>query len=148
MRYIPHTSDEVARMLATIGVDDVDALFDTIPEALQLGRALSVPSAMSERDLLMHMADLAGQNKHTEEAVSFLGSDVPVMCTWRKMTGIPCMGCGLTRSLTFMAHGQPWMALQMNLLGPILFSIVAFQIPWRAFKLWQGRPPPAQPTPA
>jgi len=76
MRYIPHTEEEIAHMLEVIGLDDVDSLFDTVPEALQLGRPLDIPSAMSERDLLKHMAALAAKNTHSEESVSFLGGGV------------------------------------------------------------------------
>ena len=80
------------------------------------------------------------------EAVSFFGSEVPVLCGWRRMTGWPCLGCGLTRSFTFMAHGRVFDAFQVNLLGPLLFALVASQIPWRAVILWRGRPtPPAPP---
>ena len=76
MRYIPHTSADIARMLETIGVDATDRLFDTIPASLQLGRDLAVPSAVSERDLLAHMEGLARRNQSDREAVSFLGGGV------------------------------------------------------------------------
>lgn len=73
------------------------------------------------------------------EVVSFFGSDVPVLCGWRQMTGLPCAGCGLTRSFTFMAHGRIAEAFSMNYLGPFLFALVASQIPWRAYALYKGR---------
>ena len=31
MNYTPHTDEDIARMLKTIGIDSVDALFDPIP---------------------------------------------------------------------------------------------------------------------
>ena len=76
MRYIPHTPEDISRMLEVVGFDDVDDLFATVPEALQLGRPLNIPSAMSERDLLRHMASLGAKNQHGEEGVSFLGGGV------------------------------------------------------------------------
>ena len=76
MRYIPHTSEEIAHMLEVIGFDSVDDLFNTVPEALQLGRPLNIPSGLSERDLLKHMSDLAAKNRHCEESVSFVGAGV------------------------------------------------------------------------
>ena len=74
MRYIPHTERDVAVMLEAIGVASVDALFESIPEALRLGRALDLPEAMAERDLLRHMAALAEANRHADQTVSFLGA--------------------------------------------------------------------------
>lgn len=76
MRYIPHTEADVRSMLATIGVPTVDALFDSIPASLQLGRPLEVPSAMAEPDLRAHMRDLADRNVAMSRAVSFLGGGV------------------------------------------------------------------------
>lgn len=76
MRYIPHTEDDIRAMLETIGVPSVDALFETIPASLQLGRALEVPSAMAEPDLREHLSALAGRNVPMGRAASFLGAGV------------------------------------------------------------------------
>jgi len=73
-------------------------------------------------------------------AVSLFGVDIPVLCGWRRMTSIPCPGCGLTRSFSFMAHGQVMSAFHVNWFGPPGFAIVVAQVPIRAFKLWRGRP--------
>ena len=69
------------------------------------------------------------------EALSLFGFDVPVMCMFRRWTGMGCPGCGLTRSFTFMAHGDPIGAFQMNYLGPFLFTIFATQPPYRAYTI-------------
>ncbi len=42
--YIPHTDDEVATMLAFLGLDSVDELFAVVPEALRLHGAWSWPT--------------------------------------------------------------------------------------------------------
>lgn len=36
MPFLPHTETDVREMLATIGVPDVETLFDEIPEALRV----------------------------------------------------------------------------------------------------------------
>ena len=36
MPFVPHTDADVREMLATIGVSDIDALFDEIPPELRI----------------------------------------------------------------------------------------------------------------
>lgn len=48
MPYIPHTHQDVVDMLATIGVEHIEALFDDIPQQLRFAGALSVPAGMNE----------------------------------------------------------------------------------------------------
>lgn len=67
------------------------------------------------------------------ETLTLFGFEVPMMCGFRRMTGIGCPGCGLTRSFTFMAHGDPITAFQMNVLGPVLFLAFATQPPYRLY---------------
>ena len=45
MAFIPHTPDDIARMLEVIGVQSIDDLFDEIPRELRAG-ALGVPPAL------------------------------------------------------------------------------------------------------
>jgi glycine dehydrogenase subunit 1 len=51
MPYIPHTADDVARMLAVIGANSIDDLFDEIPAALKTTPLQGVPPAMSEMQI-------------------------------------------------------------------------------------------------
>ncbi|HJP37049.1 MAG TPA: glycine dehydrogenase, partial [Gammaproteobacteria bacterium] len=51
MPFIPHTADETQRMLQVIGVDDIDSLFDEIPEDLRCGPLTGVPDAISENEV-------------------------------------------------------------------------------------------------
>lgn len=48
MPFIPHTNDDVKAMLAAIGVDSVDALFDEIPAELRARGLAQVPEGMNE----------------------------------------------------------------------------------------------------
>jgi glycine dehydrogenase subunit 1 len=50
MAFIPHTPDDIARMLESIGVQSIDDLFDEIPRELRAG-ALGVPPAMGEMEV-------------------------------------------------------------------------------------------------
>lgn len=62
--YVPHTDEEIADMLAFVGVDSLEGLFATIPEALRLvagddGRYLDLPDGLPEADVLAEMGRLA-----------------------------------------------------------------------------------------
>ncbi|MCB1015514.1 MAG: aminomethyl-transferring glycine dehydrogenase subunit GcvPA [Acidimicrobiales bacterium] len=62
--YVPHTDEEIAEMLAFVGVDSLEGLFETIPAALRLvagddGRYLDLPDGRSEADVLAEMGRLA-----------------------------------------------------------------------------------------
>ncbi len=51
MPFIPHTEQEVAAMLDTIGVDSIEALFDEIPAALRARGIDAVPPGLSEMEV-------------------------------------------------------------------------------------------------
>ncbi len=73
MAYILNTPDEVAAMLASIGVDSIENLFAGVPAELRLDRPLQVSRALSELELTSHIKALAGRNRSCEEMVCFLG---------------------------------------------------------------------------
>ena len=63
MAFIPHTPDDIARMLEVIGVPSIEALFDEIPKGLRAG-VLSLPPPISEMEvgrLLTERAALDGR---------------------------------------------------------------------------------------
>lgn len=51
MRYLAHTLKDIEEMLQAIGKPDLDALFDSIPKAIQLQRPLNIPKGASELEL-------------------------------------------------------------------------------------------------
>ena len=73
MPYGPHTPEDRARMLATIGVESVDDLFSDIPEALRAG-GLNLPPSQSEMELSARLQGLAASNR--TDLASFLGAGV------------------------------------------------------------------------
>jgi len=72
-RYIPNASEDVREMLDVIGVDSVDRLFDTIPDAVKLDRLLDVPGPWSEIETRRWFRALAAKNKTAADHISFLG---------------------------------------------------------------------------
>ena len=63
MPFIPHTQTDVDEMLAQIGVDNIDALFDEIPAQLVSDRLDNVPDGLSEMAMLQYMAQRAEQDQ-------------------------------------------------------------------------------------
>ena len=61
-------------MLATIGVDDVEALFADIPPAVRLRTSLRLPSPLSEMELKEHFQMLAMKDRDFEQTLCFLGA--------------------------------------------------------------------------
>jgi glycine dehydrogenase subunit 1 len=51
MPFIPHTAEDVRRMLAAVGVSSLDALFDEIPAGLRAAPLGAVPPGLSEMEV-------------------------------------------------------------------------------------------------
>lgn len=73
MRYIPHTEEDVRQMLAAIGVQSIDDLFEEVPADLRLDRELDLPEALSEGELLRELQQLVSVNATSSDYLSFLG---------------------------------------------------------------------------
>jgi len=72
--YIPHTDDEVASMLAFLGLSSVDELFTVVPEALRLQRGLELAVGAGEPDVLAAMDEFADRNRaRSDRMVCFAG---------------------------------------------------------------------------
>ena len=63
-------------MLETIGVSSIDELFADVPAGVRFDRALDVPPALSEQELVAHLSELAAKNVHTDIELSFLGAGI------------------------------------------------------------------------
>lgn len=75
------------------------------------------------------------------ELVSLFGFELPELCGWKRLTGRPCFGCGLTRSWVYLAHGDLRAAFAMNVGGPLLFAVAVQQVVFRGIRLarWLAR---------
>ncbi|HVC06653.1 MAG TPA: aminomethyl-transferring glycine dehydrogenase subunit GcvPA [Solirubrobacterales bacterium] len=73
-RYTSATPADRAQMLAAIGVDSVEELFEQVPEPLRLGRALELAPGLGEAEVFERLAALADRNADAEEQVCFLGA--------------------------------------------------------------------------
>jgi glycine dehydrogenase subunit 1 len=72
---MPHTQDEIEAMLALLGLDRIEQLFDAIPKALQVAGALDLDDGMPEPDVMDAMKGYARRNHaSTERLVCFAGA--------------------------------------------------------------------------
>jgi hypothetical protein len=66
----------------------------------------------------------------------------PIVCPFRLVTGLPCPGCGLTRSWVYLAHGDFSEALRANPFGYVTMAAAAVLIVAVLAALVRGRPLP------
>jgi glycine dehydrogenase subunit 1 len=74
--FLSLTERDRKAMLETIGVSSIDELFADIPEGVRFGRALDLEPALSEPELVAHVAELAARNVPAGEEVCFLGAGI------------------------------------------------------------------------
>jgi glycine dehydrogenase subunit 1 len=74
-RYTAITPEDLDAMLAAIGVDSVQEIFDRqIPASVRLDRPLGLPDGLPEQDVFEHLRALASRNTSAEDELSFLGA--------------------------------------------------------------------------
>jgi glycine dehydrogenase subunit 1 len=73
MKFIPHTDADRREMLATIGVDSIDALFDVVP-AQKRFPTLNLPEPLTEMEAMGELKSIAAANDSADDFVSFLGA--------------------------------------------------------------------------
>lgn len=74
MRYLPHTPEDIAAMLAKVGVDSLEQLFSTIPEDCRLKGDLKLPERLTEWELNDRIDGMAGKMAVSPEYKVFMGS--------------------------------------------------------------------------
>lgn len=52
-------------------------------------------------------------------------AQAPVVCPLRLLTGIPCPGCGLTRSFVAFFHDGPAASFSLHPFGPLVVGLAA-----------------------
>lgn len=92
---------------------------------------LLLPAAVLLLSLLLEVRD----SRHV--VVPVINRPLPELCTFRRLTGIDCAGCGLTRCFISISHGRLDAAWNYHPVGFVLYAMAAFQIPWRGLQLWR-----------
>jgi hypothetical protein len=99
---------------------------DAPPRWIILGVALGVVVL----SLLLSLGSEPG-----EVVVPLLNRPLPPLCTMKRVAGLDCPGCGMTRSFIAAAHGRWREAFRFNGAGPLWFAVIAGQIPYQAYQL-------------
>jgi glycine cleavage system P protein (glycine dehydrogenase) subunit 1 len=73
MTFNPHTPADREEMLAAIGVDSLDQLFEAIPEAVRFPE-LDLPRLLTEMEAAAHLQQLASRNIFPTNGNTFLGA--------------------------------------------------------------------------
>ena len=72
-KYFPHTDEDLKTMLATVGIDSIDALYAQIPDSIRFKGDYRLPSEMSEMEVRETFEKLGSQN---EQLTCFAGYGV------------------------------------------------------------------------
>lgn len=67
-------------------------------------------------------------------------------CPFHLITGLPCVGCGGTRALVALTHGELGAALALNPLAVLLAAVFLLFVAYAIGALWLGRRWRPQPT--
>lgn len=62
---------------------------------------------------------------------------LPPMCMSYAWFGLKCPGCGLTRSIVYLAHGDWDASWKMHRLGWVMAAALLLQFPYRILGLWR-----------
>ena len=74
MRYLPHTDNEIAEMLAVTGHDQLEDLFSNIPEDCRYQGDINIPEPLSEWALRDHFQSLADSIRTSSAKAVLLGA--------------------------------------------------------------------------
>ncbi|HXR53779.1 MAG TPA: aminomethyl-transferring glycine dehydrogenase subunit GcvPA [Acidimicrobiales bacterium] len=73
--YLPHTDEEIAEMLAFLGLSSLDELFDAVPAALRIAGGLRLAPGIPEPDVLARARGRAEANRgRADRLVCFAGA--------------------------------------------------------------------------
>lgn len=88
---------------------------------------------------LLALASIVLGLSFASSALKSRGLWVGIPCVFNKLTHLPCLTCGLTRSFAQTAHGNISGALEYHLLGPALFFLVFALAAYLLVALCTGR---------
>lgn len=74
MPYIPHTEQDIKKILEALHASTVEDVLSQLPASLRLKKALDLPTGLSEQELSAHLRELGSRNSTVQDYSSFLGA--------------------------------------------------------------------------
>ncbi len=74
MDYTPHTEEEVKQMLSEIGLNNIQDLFNPIPENVRFKGKLNIDKGLSEYEVIKKLKDISSKNNDFSDKPIFLGA--------------------------------------------------------------------------
>jgi hypothetical protein len=74
-----------------------------------------------------------------DQAIFFAGQALSPLCWIKRLTGVACPTCGLSRSFVAWLNGNAARAWQAQPLSILLLALLVFQIPYRWWIIFTGR---------
>lgn len=68
-----------------------------------------------------------------------VATPLPESCFTKLYWGMDCPGCGMTRAMIRISHGEFRSAVALNQASPIVYLFFLLQIPWHALQLLRIR---------
>lgn len=72
---------------------------------------------------------------HTDDHVESSQS----LCPFKMLTGFPCPGCGITKSIIFFYEGDLWKSLSYHIFGPFVVIYCAFSIFYLSYEIFRKK---------
>lgn len=66
-------------------------------------------------------------------------TDGPIFCPFRFLVGMPCPGCGLTRSFCALSQGNVSDAFMFHVFGPLLYAACVCAVPFLFVEVFRRR---------
>ena len=94
-------------------------------------REISYQAAWMFASLTVVLLALVLDVRNQQVVLPLWGVALPESCWFKRLTGMECPGCGLTRSVICLVHGNYLEAWHFNPGGYLFLAVVAAQIPYR-----------------
>jgi hypothetical protein len=70
--------------------------------------------------------------------LNIVNSELSAICIVRKVSGIPCPSCGVTRSITSLLNGNWLESININPLGPVMLFFMTILPAWVLLDLYRS----------
>lgn len=67
------------------------------------------------------------------------GVPLPELCIMKRFLSVECLGCGLTRSVIYTAHGNISLGFELHKFGPIFFFYCCIQLLYSLYQITKQR---------